>query len=404
MRGLFGALAGAERKSVQFDQDWTNFFGLVQSKTGVLVTQQRALEISTVLACVRVLANGVAQVPFRVYREKPDGSKSIAVEHPAHRILSRRPNDWQTSFDFRQTLMAHTVLAGDGVAYINRVGGKPKELIPFVPGSWSVTQEPDYGLVYDVYDGRELLGRYPGRDILHVRNLSWNGYRGLEPIALLREALGLAVATEESQARFHANGTRPGGLLTVDQSLSDEARAKIRKALAERGEGLANAFKTLVLDKGADFKPFGMSGVDAQHLETRKHQIEEICRGMGVFPQMVGHTDKTATFASAEAFFQAHVTHSVEPHAVNFQQACDRALLDDDPALFSKLDLRHLVPTDFKTRMEGYGRALGSGGSPAWLTQDEVRAEDGRDPLGGDAAVLPKPTNVGGGAPAPKPA
>lgn len=395
MRGIFDVAAAGlvETKAVAFEQGWADYFATSSSKTGVSVTVDRALQVSTVLACARVLANGIAQVPFPVYREGADGSKIRATDSPIYKLLHRRPNEWMTAFEFRQTLMFHAVMTGNGFAFINRLGREPRELIPLLPSRVQVRQAPDYGLVYQVSDANGVIGTYPRTSILHIRGPSWNSYLGMDATVFAREAIGLAIATEETQARLHANGVRPGGVLTVDHALGEEARERLRKALGER-EGLLQAGKTLVVDKGASFVPFPMKGVDAQHLETRKFQIEEICRNMGVFPQMVGHSDKTATFASAESFFQAHVTHSLQPWASCWDQAVERDLLADYPDLFAKLDLRGLLRGDFKTRMEGYSRALGSGGSPAWMTQDEVRELEDLDPMGGDAARLPVATNI----------
>jgi HK97 family phage portal protein len=122
------------------------------------------------------------------------------------------------------------------------------------------------------------------------------------------EAIGLAMATEETQARLHGQGARPGGILTTPNTLTKEQVERIKAQFADGYSGVANAFKTLLLDNGMKFEPWQMSGVDAQHLETRRHQIEEICRFFRVFPSMIGYSDKTTTYASAEAFFTAHVT------------------------------------------------------------------------------------------------
>ncbi|MBP7704190.1 MAG: phage portal protein [Caulobacter sp.] len=389
---IFRSIADGLREAKAADISgltFTELLGGASSKSGVAVNADQALRTTTVLACARVLANGIAQPPLQLYRDDGKAGKTVATDHPYYQLLHRRPNDWMTSYEFRQTMMLHAVLGKGGFAYKNRVKGKVVELLPLRSDCTVVKQGTDWTLTYEVSDSRGLIGTFGPQDLLRIRGMSWDGYTGLDIVALAREAIGLALATEETHARLHSNGVRPGGLLSVDATLSPEARAKIKAALQER-EGLGNAFKTLVLDKGADFKPFAVNGVDSQHIETRKFQIEEICRAMGVFPQMIGYADKTATFASAEAFFQAHVTHSIQPWAENWDQALDRDLDLSKEGLFAKLDLRGLLRGDFKTRTEGYARALGSGGHQPWMTVDEVRDLEDLDPIaGGD--VLPPP-------------
>jgi HK97 family phage portal protein len=406
MRGIFGAVAaglpaGGQAKSVGFDSGWAEYFGGVASKTGISVTTEKALKATTLLAGTRVLAEDIAQCPWRLLRR--DGDRTLqATEHPLYELLHDEPNDWMTSFEFRETLMFHAVLAKGGYAYINRLNGKVRELLPLC-GRVELKQGKDWDVYVEAYDKDGLIGTFPKADIFQIRGPSWNGFEGMDVVQLAREAIGLALAAEESHARFHANSTRPAGILSIDASLSQEARDRIKKQAQEQA-GILNAGKTLVLDKGADWKAMAMSGVDSQHIETRRFQIEEMCRPIRVFPQMVGHTDKTATFASAEAFFEAHKTYSLAPWAVRWDGSTRRDLISRDDrraGIYAKIDLNGLVRGDFKTRMEGYSRALGSGGSPAWMTQDEVRRLEDLDPMGGDAAKLP-PFNPSGGKPAPK--
>ena len=317
MEGLFGSLASGLRRRELKTTDagnltWAALFGQQNSRAGVSVNVDSALKVSTVFACLRVLADGTAQVPLKVYREKADGSKELAKDHPAYRLLSRRPNEWMTSFEFRQVMMFHAVLLGNGCAYIGRIRGVPRELIPLVPGSYTIEQARDYTLTYRLTGPNGLTTVLPREDVFHLRGPSWTGVAGLDALQVAREAVGLAIATEETHAALHANGTQPGGVLSVKGALDDAARARLKESWAQYQGGLANRFKTAVLDMDSTWTPLGMKGVDAEHLDTRRFQIEEICRDLKVFPQMVGYADKTATFASAEAFFLAHVIHTLK--------------------------------------------------------------------------------------------
>lgn len=196
MAGLFGSLASGLRRGELKSTDagnlsWAALFGQQNSRAGVSVNVDSALKVSTVFACLRVLADGIAQVPLKVYREKADGSKELAKDHPAYRLLSRRPNEWMTSFEFRQVMMFHAVLLGNGCAYIGRIRGVPRELIPLVPGSYTIEQASDFTLTYRLTDRGGRTTVLPREDVFHLRGPSWTGVAGLDALQVAREAVGL---------------------------------------------------------------------------------------------------------------------------------------------------------------------------------------------------------------------
>lgn len=395
MSFLTALLGPCERKSISVDDLWQRIEGGMPSKAGPPVNWQHALRVSVAFSCARVLAEGIAQIPFKLMQEEGMGSK-VAREHPLHNVLARRPNDWMTSFQFRETMMMHAIFAKGGYAVINRYGSKVKELIPVLPNCVRIEQNPGADVTYWVtmLDGTHRP--FPKSSIFHLRGPSWDGIEGLDVIDLAREAIGLAIATEETHSRFHANGAKAAGIISMDGELKAEGRAALKKAFQDATTG-SNSYKTLVLDQGAKFSQMSMTGVDSQHLETRRHQIEEVCRFMRVFPQMVGYSDKTSTFASAEQFFIAHVVHSLGPWVERYEQTCDRDLLtgkEIEQGFFSKLTVQGLMRGAHKDRADYFSRALGAGGSPAWMTQDEVRALDELNPMGGDAAILPEPPSA----------
>ena len=377
------------------DIDWSLLWG-APAKSGASVTVDTTLKCAVAFACTRVLAEGIAQLPLKVFREDGEGGKQVARDHPAHRIISRRPNPWMSSFEFRETLMYHAVLTGNGYAAINRVGGAIKELIPIMPGTVTVKQLPNYKLHYEVRlnDGTVTV---PEENMFHLRGPSWNGFMGLDTIKLLREAIGLAISTEENHARLHSQGARPGGILSTEGNLDDEQLKRIKAAWFAAQGGLGNAFKTAVLDGGMKWTPRAMTGVDSQHLETRKHQIEEVCRGFRVFPQMVGFGDKTATYASAEQFFLAHVTHSLGPWMARWEQTIDSKLLGKESEamegrLFSKFNVTALLRGDAKTRSAFYHNGILDG----WLMRNEARDFEDLNPIDGlDEPLVPGNMNVG---------
>ncbi|MBX9945107.1 MAG: phage portal protein [Reyranella sp.] len=395
MGGLFGSLAsGLRRRELKATDagnlSWAALFGQQNSRAGVSVNVDSALKVSTVFACLRVLADGIAQVPLKVYREKADGSKELAKDHPAYRLLSRRPNEWMTSFEFRQVMMFHAALLGNGCAYIGRIRGVPKELIPLVPGSYMIEQAKDYTLTYRLTALNGQTTVLPRAEVFHLRGPSWTGAAGLDALQVAREAVGLAIATEETHAALHANGTQPGGVLSVKGSLDDAARARLKESWAQYQGGLANRFKTAVLDMDSTWTPLGMKGVDAEHLDTRRFQIEEICRDLKVFPQMVGYADKTATFASAEAFFLAHVIHTLNPWIENWEQSLARDLFPDEDDILAKFSMQGLLRGDNTARATFYASGITNG----WLTRNEARRLEDLNPIEGLGEPL-LPLNMG---------
>lgn len=370
------------------------------SATGKTVTIDTALQVSAVLACVRVIAEDTAMAPFVVKSRGASGRWEAADDHWTARLM-RAPNEWQTGIEFRSMLTAHAALAHGGFAFINRIGGRTQELLPFLPQNVAVERDDQWGITYRVRfpSGREEL--IPAKNMFHLRGPSWDGVRGLEVFKLAREAIGIALATEESHARLHANGVRLSGILTTGAGapeLSDEAATRIARQWKEEfgGDG-ANEFGVAVLEGGMKFEPMSMSGVDAQHIETRRFQVEEICRAMRVYPQMIGHADKAATFASAEQFFLSHFTHTIAPWCERWSQRVDRDILapSSEPRTWVYFDIRGLGRGDARTRAAYYNSGIHAG----WLNRNEAREMEGLEPREGlDEYLLPVNLAPGDGA------
>jgi HK97 family phage portal protein len=217
---------------------------------------------------------------------------------------------------------------------------------------------------------------FAAEDIWHWRGPSWNSWMGLDATRMARDAIGLTMATEQSQAEFHKGGAKVSGLLSMKGTISDERFKFLAAWLDEHAIGGKRSGKPLVLDNEADFRPMQMTGVDAQLIETRKHQIEEVCRAFGVMPIMVGHADKTATYASAEQMFLAHVVHTLSPWYERIEQSADINLLTEPERAaghYAKFTPNALMRGAAKDRAEFYAKALGAGGHPAWATQNEIR-------------------------------
>lgn len=368
------------------------------SVAGVTVTEKTALQVSTVLACVKAIADGCATPRLHVYREvENDKGRSVrqkATNIPEYRLLARRPNEWQTSFEFRRMLTAHAALCGTGLAVKNKAANnRVQELIPVMPGQWDVQHTSRYDLRYRVWDEFGPVGTFTPDQVFVLHNLQWQWHKSLSYVMLARHAIGLSMAAETSQAGMHANGLRTSGTYSVDGTLSADQLMRLNEVLKKRA-GPANAGLPLVLDRNAKWLPNVMSGSDAQHVETRRLQVEEVCRAFGVFPIMVGHSDKAATFASSEAFFAAHLVHTLAPWHTAWTQRIDEMLLDGAGPLYAEFDTRYMTAGSLKDRAQ-WNRSMVEAGI---YTRNEIRDDEGLDPLDGLDEPL-TPLNMTGGKP-----
>ena len=396
-------LGGAETKASDFAAlTWSALLGGQPSKSGVSVNVDTALRTSAALGCCRVLAEGIAQLPLKVMREDESGKKTIEKKHPLHKILWRKPNDWMTSFELRETLMYHALLAESGSAYVSRSSrtGDVLEVIPLVPGRVKPLQDRQNRVAYELSDANGVVGIAKPGELFRIRGPSWNGYRGMEMIQQARDALGLTIAIEEGQAKFHANGARPSGVVGLEGAQKPEVMERLRRSWVDTFGGVGNTARTVFLDNAAKYTPIVMTGVDAQLLETRKFQVEDVARMFRVFPQLLGYSDKTSTYASAEQFFLAHVIHSLGPWIERWEQSIARDLLTEDEldkGYFAKFSVQGLLRGDAKSRAEFYSSGILNG----WLVRNEARRIEDLDPLDGlDEPLVPLNMATRGGGPA----
>lgn len=375
-------------------QAFLDVYGRRSSKSGQAVTVSTALQVATVFACLRVIAEGIAQSPCDIFQDRADGKgKDLAKDYPLYRLLTLSPNDIQTPFEFFETLVFHCGLTGDFVAFKSIVRDQIDELIPFEPGSWTVKQNPDLTLTYTLRSKNGDQREIPAELIWHVRGPSWNGYSGMDMLKIAREAIGLSMAIEGDQARLYKNGLRTSGTYSVEGSLKDEQYKQLRKFIKEYQADEEGG--PLILDRAAKYLNQSMTGVDAQTLESRKMQVEEICRAFRVIPLMVGHGgDQSPTFASAEQFFIAHVTHTLLPWCRRIEMSANKYLIGEKDFLAgvkAKFNLNALMRGSFQERQDSFSKMLGSGGSPAWAEVNEIRELDDMNPVSWGSGK-PEPT------------
>ena len=363
-------------------------FFLGGSTSGKAVTERSAMQMTAVYSCVRILSEAVAGLPLHLYRYTPDGSKVKAVDHPLYLLLHDEPNPEMSSFVFRETLMTHLLLWGNAYAQIIRNGkGEVVALYPLMPNRMSVDRDK-HGQLYYTYtrasdeaptmNGMTVL--LPPSDVLHIPGLGFDGLVGYSPIAMAKNAIGLAIATEEYGAKFFANGAAPSGVLEHPGTIKDPSR--VREAWMSQFGGSANSGKVAVLEEGMKYTPISISPEQAQFLETRKFQINEIARIFRIPPHMVGDLEKSS-FSNIEQQSLEFVKYTLDPWVIRWEQSIQRALLrpEERKRYFAKFNVEGLLRGDYQSRMNGYAVARQNG----WMSANDIRELENLDRIPAEA-------------------
>ena len=346
---------------------WNFLFGGTTS--GKAVNERTAMQTSAVYACVRILAESVAGLPLHVYERTANGSKSTKPSHPLYRLLHDEPNREMTSFVFRETLMSHLLLWGNAYAQIIRDGrGFPIALYPLLPDRMAVDRNESGELVY-TYQSDKGQVKLRRENILHIPGLGFDGLIGYSPIAMAKNAVGLALATEDYGAMFFANGANPGGVLEHPGVIKPEQADRLRESWQSQFGG-ANAHKVAVLEEGLKFHQMSIPPEQAQFLETRKFQINEIARIFRVPPHMVGDLEKSS-FSNIEQQSLEFVKYTLDPWVVRWEQSLQQVLIlpSEKATIFIKFNLDGLLRGDYQSRMQGYSTGIQNG----FMSVNDVR-------------------------------
>ena len=387
MTGLFGSLfrASADTPAVASDADDSWYRGGYgpRSATGRVVTPDTAMQVAAVFSCVNLLARTLAMLPLTIRKWELNGDTTNAPQNPLWGVLHSRPNDWQTSYDFRAIMMGHLCLRCNAYAEI-RPGrrGAVDKLIPLHPDRVTVRRNSEGTLTYNI---SELNGRtrtLVADEVFHIRGLSSDGVLGISPITQMREAVGLALATEEHGARLFSNGARPGGVLKLAGKLSPQAKRDLKSDWEEMQGGLGNSHRVAVLTEGLEWEQIGLSNEDSQFIASRTFQIEEIARIFQVPLFMLGVTEKSTTWGSGiEQLLIGFVIYTLMPWIVAWEQAITRDLIVAPEAYFPKFNLNALLRGDSAQRATFYKTMVGLHA----MTPNEVRErEDMNKIAGGD--------------------
>ena len=365
------------------------------STSGKNVNERSAMQMTAVYACVRILAEAIAGLPLHLYKYTDDGGKEKATEHSLYALLHDEPNPEMTSFVFRETLMTHLLLWGNAYAQIIRNGkGEVIALYPLMPNKMTVDRDDKGKLYYKYQKSSEEGADMPNSmvvldpsDVLHIPGLGFDGLVGYSPIAMAKNAIGMAIACEEYGAKFFANGAAPSGVLEHPGTLKDPS--KIREAWQSQFGGSSNAGRVAVLEEGMKYTPISISPEQAQFLETRKFQINEIARIFRVPPHMVGDLEKSS-FSNIEQQSLEFVKYTLDPWVTRWEQSLSRALFnaDEKKNYFFRFNVEGLLRGAYQERMQGYATARQNG----WMSANDIRELEDLDRIpaeeGGDLYLV----------------
>lgn len=374
LKRLFGREHPAVRNAIT-SQELALMLG---SGGGEYISPRDALRTACVLRCVDLLSASLAMLPMRVVDR---ATRMEAVDHPLNTLLAWEPNNWQDAFQFRRLMELRRICFGNAYALIIRSGNRVVALQPLEDGRVSIEQQDDWSLVYSVTQKNGAVRQLTGRDILHLRDISVDGVIGDARTALASEAIRVARDAEKAQARMFANGMMVGGALSHPSTLSDDAHKRLREAMEARYAGAENAGKWMVLEEGMKAERFSMTAQEAQTVEARNHQIEDVARAFGV-PRPLLMMDDTSWGSGIETLARLFVQFALAPGMVAWEQACHRVLLSsqDKGRYEIEIDERELLRGSMKDQSEFFAKALGSGGHAPFMEQNEVREVLGLGP------------------------
>lgn len=356
------------------------------SSSGRKVNERSAMQMTAVYSCVRILSEAVASLPLHVYERTAKGTAK-AIKHPLYKVLHDEPNPEMTSFVFRETLMTHLLLWGNAYAQVIRNGkGEVLGLYPLMPDRMQVNRDEKGEIYYEFLVNEGKSERLSQTEVLHIPGLGFDGLVGYSPIAMAKNAIGMAIATEEYGAKFFANGATPSGILEYPGTVKDPEA--MRESWSKGFSG-GNSHKVAILEEGMKYTPISISPNEAQFLETRKFQINEIARIFRVPPHMVGDLEKSS-FSNIEQQSLEFVKYTLDPWVARFEQAITRRLLSDEEkkSYYVKFNVDGLLRGDYQSRMNGYAIGRQNG----WMSANDIRSLENLDRIpseeGGDLYLI----------------
>lgn len=376
-------------RTISTSRELSAYLQAADVASGVAVSANTASKFAPVFACVKVLAESIGQLPLNLFLRTGEGSKEKARKHPLYTILHDAPNEYQTAQEFLEMCIAHICLAGNFYAFVNRssVSGQVMELLPLQPSAVEPKQMEDYSIVYEITFPNGTKDILDSDQVLHIKNLTLDGFTGVSNITHARESIGLGMATEKHGAKMFSNGAKPGGILSTDKVIKKEDRETMREEWNLLHSGSENSHKTAILQGGLTWTQVGLNSDDAQFLETRKFQRSEIAGIFRVPPHMIGDLER-ATFTNIEHQGLEFVVYSLMPYIRRIEQRVLLQLIKESERVryYAKFNVNSLLRGDMSSRANFY-RTLFELGS---MSSNEIRALEDLNPRdGGDEYYVP---------------
>ena len=352
------------------------------STTGQNVNQASSMTYSAVWAAVRAISEGVASLPLQVFRRGHDGSRSKANDHPLYRILHDQPNPEMSALTFRETLMGHALVWGNGYAEIvrDKNSGRVQQLWPLDPSQVEPVRDEKGELFYK-YGSVIFLPT----EILHIKGLSFDGVKGYSVIAQAKNSIGLGMAVEEFGSTFFGQGGKPAGVISVPGKLNSEAIQNMRKSWEDMHATVKNAHRVAILQNGVTYQTIGTPPDDAQWIASRSFQLQEVARWFKIPASKIGAG--AGTYSSLEQDNLAFLQETLRPWLIRWEQEINFKLISSLDQLYAEHNQDALLRGDTAGRSAFYASALSWG----WLSRNDVRALENLPPFeGGDAYMIPK--------------
>lgn len=369
-KAQINASQGAEFTDLH-DPELHDFMRGGKTASGAYVDAKGALQNMAILRCVTLISESIGMLPVNLIER--GNEKRHAREHAVYRLLKTEPNGWQTPYEFKALMQLRLLTKGNAYALIIRTLGRPVRLVPLDPDRVTPKQRGDWSIEYEYVKPNGDIVIHPGKDILHLRDLSDDGIIGLSRVKLAKEAIGIALQAEKAASRLFTNGVMAGGALSTPNALSDSAYERLKKSMDEKA-GSSEAHKWLILEEGLSAEKYINTAADAQHLESRNHQIEEVARAFGV-PRPLLMMDDTSWGSGIEQLGIFFVQYSLQHWFTVWEQAITRTLLDgsEKDTYYPKFNERALMRGTLNDQANFFTKALGSGGHGSWMTPNEVR-------------------------------
>ena len=390
------SMIGMRPSALVSEDQLRDFMRQGNTASGAVVTEESAMRVAAAWRCVNIIAGAIATLPIDIIRRESETVRKPAVGHPLRRILTVKPNIWQTPSEFRRMMQSHLLLRGNAYARKVFIGNQLVGLIPLPTDRVTAEQLDSTAMQYKVMrkDGSSII--FPQREIFHLRGMSLDGVTGMSVLANMRESLGLALQTEQAGARLFSNGILAGGVIKHPGKLSDNASRHLRESMEQRNQGSQNAGKWIVAEEGMTVESISLTAEDAQWLGTRDFQRYDIAMFYGVPPHMLGATEKTTSWGSGiEAQGIGFVTYTLTDWIKTWEESVKRDLLEEREweTVDARFNVNALMRGDFKTRWEGYVKGLQN----CVYSPDDVRAMEDMNPRpdGGGGFYFEPPNTAG---------